>query len=162
MQGTIVMLLALGGIGCQNPTEGPPPTPPGAQAGATPSPSPSNGAQAGATPSSASNGAPTGVATPPSDAGQADVAPPPSIPGTPPLAEGRPIPGPTGNDATNFVPPPPYPVYSGGPFSALDVQDDSFGTCVRYTLWSFIIGRDPNVPSACEIESAYRAGLYNN
>lgn len=143
MQAAIVMLFALSGIGCQNPTESTPPN--GAQSTVMPTP----------------NGVRSTVTTPPNRA-QADVPPPPSIPDTPPLAESRRIPGPTEDDAANFELPPPYPVYSGGPFSALDVEDDSFGTCVRKTFWSFIIGRDPDVPSACEIESAYRAGLYNH
>lgn len=174
MQGALVMLLALSGLGCQNPKEAPPPPPPGAEAGIAPLPTPR--AQAGITPpsspkpearpvdSSRLSPAGPGRAAPMSpDGGQGDVAQPPSIPAAPPLGDGTPAAGPTGDGDTSFVPPPPYPVYSGGPFSVLDVhEDNSFGGCVRNTFWSFFIGHDPNVPSARDIEAAYQSGLYNH
>jgi hypothetical protein len=39
-------------------------------------------------------------------------------------------------------------------------DDDSFGSCLRDTFCSFIIGRSPDVPSAREIEAAYYSGRY--
>lgn len=162
MQGALVMLLTLSGLGCQNPKESPPP-PPGAEAGIAALPAPRT--QAGiAPPSSPVSPAAPGNARPMSpDGGQADVAPLPSIPTAPPLGDGTAASGPTGDGATSFVPPPPYPVYSGGPFSGLDVhEDNSFGGCARNTFWSFFIGRDPNVPSARDIEAAYQSGLYDH
>lgn len=163
MQGAVVMLLALSGLGCQNPKEAAlPPPPPGAEAATTPSSLSASRPQAGETPPAPLHGQ-DGV-TPTPGGGSADVARPPSIPAAPPLADGMPPgSGPAGEGAVTFVPPPPYPVYSGGPFTALDLhEDNSFGSCVRNTFWSFFIGRDPNVPSASEIEAAYQAGLYNH
>ncbi len=174
MQGAVVMLLALSGLGCQNPKEAPPPPPPGAEAGIAPLPTPRP--QAGIAPPSLPTNRTTAGETPPPppgaqgaatspapDGGPADVAPPPAIPAAPPLGEGTPNSGPSGVGETSFVPPPPYPVYSGGPFSALDVhEDNSFGGCLRNTFYSFFIGRDPNVPSARDIEAAYQSGLYNH
>lgn len=106
MQATVVMLIALGGLGCQNPAGDLPPIPPSAVQPAT------------AEPVAAS------LATEP--------------------------------------PPPAYEPYLGA--SIFDMGEpaghDSFGDCLRDTFCSFFIGRSPDVPSACQIEAAYRAGYY--
>jgi hypothetical protein len=106
MQPTIVMLIALGGLGCQNPASDLPPLP--------------------------------------------SVAANPVVE-TPPAAE-----------APAYVPAPtPYPVYATNPVLTGDIpEDDSFRGCLRDTFCSFFLGRDPDVPTARQIMSAYQAGGY--
>ena len=105
MQATVVMLIALGGLGCQNPVDNVPPIPPVAGQPAAPS---------------------TG-----------------SVPAYEPA-------------------PSSYTPYYGGGFDSADPYDDeSFGACVRDTFCSFFIGRSPDVPSARQIEAAYRAGYHS-
>jgi hypothetical protein len=102
MHVTVLMLIALGGLGCQNPVDDVPPIPPVAGQPAAPS---------------------TG-----------------SVPAYEPA-------------------PSTYTPYYGGGFDSADPYDDqSFGACVRDTFCSFFIGRSPDVPSARQIEAAYRAG----
>ncbi len=116
MQATVLMLIALGGLGCQNPASDLPPIPP----------------------ASAQPVAPEHPATP------SVVPPSATVPASEPA-------------------PPPYPVYSGGNlFGSRDPSEyESFGDCVRDTICSFFIGRSPDVPSAREIEAAYRGGYYS-
>jgi hypothetical protein len=105
MQATVVMLIALGGLGCQNPVDDIPPIPP--------------------------------------------VANQPAAPSAAPVPADEPA-------------PPSYPRYYGAGFDSPGPgDDDSFGACLRDTICSFFIGRSPDVPSAHEIEAAYRAGYYS-
>ncbi len=105
MQATVVLLIALGGLGCQNPaTDQPPALPDVRQAAGQPS-----------------------------------------------------------NDlsSTSAVPA-LYPAYIGLPSPDPGAEDDeSFGRCMRNTICSFFLGRDPDVRTAREIESAYYAGYYD-
>ena len=107
MQATVVMLIALGGLGCQNPASDLPPIPP--------------------------------AAVQPAAVGPATASP-----------------------ATE-APPPPYEPYLGASIfdTGEPASDDTFGACVRDTFCSFFIGRSPDVPSARQIEDAYRAGYYS-
>jgi hypothetical protein len=115
MQAMVVMLIALGGLGCQNPEEKVPVPPP--------------------------------IAVP--------------VPESAPVAE-QPA-APSSETAPAYAPAPyPLPSYYGGPYPYDAPDDDSFGACLRDTLYSFVYGRSPGVPSVREIESAYRAGLYNH
>ena len=110
MQATIVILIALGGLGCQNPADNLPPIPPAATQPA--------------------------VVQPPAPSSAAVTAP----------------------EATPSV----YPVYYGASVfdTGLPPEDESFGDCLRDTICSFVLGRSPDVPSASQIEAAYRAGYY--
>lgn len=111
MQATVVMLIALGGLGCQNPASDLPPIP--AVGGEVEAPSSESTAP----------------------------APAPAI-----------TPYPSG-----------YPAYGVSPILTGDIpEDNSFRGCVRSTVWSFIIGRDPDVPSAREIEAAYYGGQHGH
>jgi hypothetical protein len=103
MQATVVMLIALGGLGCQNPA--------------------------------------------------GDLPPIPSVTASP--AQSPP-------DVPAFTPAPtPYPVYATNPVITGDIpEDDSFRGCLRDTFCSFFLGRDPDVPTAHQIEAAYYAGQY--
>ncbi len=106
MQASLVMLIALGGLGCQNPASNLPPIPAVAAESAAPS----------------SAYAPAYI--PPATA---------------------------------------YTAYAGSPAISDDVRgDDSFRHCVRSTIWSFVLGRDPDVASARQIEEAYYAGRYGH
>jgi hypothetical protein len=50
------------------------------------------------------------------------------------------------------------PAYTASSFGCLEGGDDQGGT-LRGTLWSFILGRDPDVPTVRDIEaSVYPAG----
>lgn len=123
MQATVLLLIALGGLGCQNP-------------GADIASIPPNVAQP--------------AARPPADGPESRPAgPQPAIPSTEPVAP-------------EIAPPMTISPYQPGNHDLYGVQDDdSFGNCLRDTLWSFVIGRSPDVPSAREIEAAYRAGFYS-
>jgi hypothetical protein len=123
MHAVVVMLIALGGLGCQNPASTAPPALPAVEVPASQ----------------------------------------PATPAVSPLSDVGPT-APLGDvSTTDNAPPPPYPVYSGGPFANAAVpEDDSFRTCLRNTFCSFFIGKDPGVPTAREIEAAYGAGLYNH
>lgn len=115
MQATVVMLIALAGLGCQNPASDLPPIP-----------------------------SPTVRAVP------AELAPAETA------VESAPVP-------TSEPAPPPYPTYIGASVfdSADPTEYQSFRSGLRDTFCSFFIGRSPDVPSAREIEDAYRAGYYN-
>ena len=115
MQATVVMLIALGGLGCQNPADNLPPIPP--------------------------------AATQPANVQPANLQP--SIPSSAAV---------TAPEATQAL----YPgSYGGSVFdTGLPPQDESFGDCLRDTICSFVLGRSPDVPSAGQIEAAYRAGYY--
>jgi hypothetical protein len=103
MQATVVMLIALGGLGCQNPASDLPPLPP-------------------------------------VTAGPAEAA---------------------GEAPASALAPTPYPSYVANPVITGDIpEDDSFRGCLRDTFCSFFIGRDPDVPTARQIEAAYYAGQY--
>jgi hypothetical protein len=105
MHATIVMMIALVGLGCQNP--------------------------------------------------EGDAPAIPAIAGQSVAASG-------GSVAADALTPPSYATYYGGGFASMDLaEDESFGACVRDTICSFIIGRSPDVPSARQIEAAYRAGYYS-
>jgi hypothetical protein len=107
MQATVLMLIALGGLGCQNAAGDLPPFLPVAAETAAPPPS---------------------VETPP----------------------------PTYNRV-----PAGYPHGTACPSLMDDVADDeSFGRCLRNTICSFFIGRDPDVPTARQIEAASHASSY--
>jgi hypothetical protein len=121
MQAMVVMLIAFGGLGCQNPAGEMPPLPPVAGQPAVNEPA---------------------LASP--VVGQ-PAAPPPAV--SVPAYEPAP---------TSYAP------YYGGGFDTTDPSgQDSFRDCVRDTFCSFFIGRSPDVPSASQIEAAYRAGYYN-
>ena len=108
MHATVVMLITLGGLGCQNPVSDLPPVLPDVRQ---------------------SVDQPSTVAPSVTPASPAPVA---------------------------------YPVYTQSPYGCADAADDeSFGRCLRNTFCSFFIGRDPDVPTASQIEAAYHAGYYN-
>ena len=104
MHATVLMLLALGGLGCQNPVSDLPPIPP--------------------------------VASTPAGQSSAYVAPY----------------GPAPSGYTTYV--------GGQGFHGEPSDEDSFGRCLRDTFCSFFIGRDPDVPSAREIEADYYSGRH--
>jgi hypothetical protein len=119
MQATVVMLIALGGLGCRNPDSDVPPIPPVASQPAAPS--------SGSVPATTSLPAAASSGSVPAD-----------------------VPAPSA-----------YPAYFGAFYDGGDpTDDDSFGSCLRDTFCSFFIGRSPDVPSARQIEAAYRAGYY--
>lgn len=107
MQATVVLLIALGGLGCQNPA--------------------------------------------------ADLPPVPS-----PAVQPAPIEPAIATPATEPAPPPYQPYLGASIFDTGEPpNNDSFGNCLRDTFCSFLIGRSPDVPSARQIEDAYRAGYYS-
>jgi hypothetical protein len=54
-----------------------------------------------------------------------------------------------------------YPTYAVSPPISSDIADgESFRHCLRNTIHSFFIGRDPDVPTARQIEAAYYAGQH--
>jgi hypothetical protein len=57
------------------------------------------------------------------------------------------------------TPLPPYPHYSPEIYADV-VEDTSPWACVRSTLWSFVLGRDPDVMTPAEIE-AFAHGFLN-
>jgi hypothetical protein len=103
MQGTIVMLIALSGLGCQNKP-----------CGAVPVPLTSYGSGDW----SAANGYPNAGAHP------------------------------------------GYPAYVARRDSGCDGSGYP-GGALRSTLWSFVLGRDPDVPTAREIEATFDSGGYD-
>lgn len=55
----------------------------------------------------------------------------------------------------------PSPYQAGNPDFCEDPGAHvTFRDALRDTLWSFVIGRSPDVPSAQEIEAAYQSGFY--
>ncbi len=132
MHATVVMLIIMGGLGCQNSPSLSPPAPLEAQAVSAQPPVPA-------------------------------TAPLENVGPTAPLLSDVGATAPLGDPGAADTPvPPPYPVYSGGPFAAFDrPEDDSFHTCMRNTFCSFFIGKDPGIPTARQIEAAYQAGQYN-
>jgi hypothetical protein len=62
-----------------------------------------------------------------------------------------------GSSSSQSAAPLVYPAYSSGGYRGGDSWDDS-GGCLRATLWSFVLGRDPDVPTPREIE----ASVYSN
>ncbi len=53
-----------------------------------------------------------------------------------------------------------HPAYSPGSCGVDHTSDYTFRGAVRSTLWSFIIGRDPDVASVREIEATFYSGGY--
>ncbi len=66
--------------------------------------------------------------------------------------------------ATNAYPgtvtPSGYPAYGTGDYRIGHPEDYTFHGAVRSTLWSFVIGRDPDVASVREIEATFYSGGY--
>jgi hypothetical protein len=54
-----------------------------------------------------------------------------------------------------------YSTYAAGGHRRDPASDYTFHSSVRSTLWSFIIGRDPDVASAREIEATLYSGGYD-
>jgi hypothetical protein len=134
MQAMVVMLIALGGLGCQNPASDVPPIPPAAGQPAAPS--------SGSVPAITGQRAAPSSESVPAVAGQPAAPSPASVPSYDPA-------------------PSAYPAYYGAFYDGGDpMDDDSFGSYLRDTFCSFFIGRSPDVPSARQIEAAYRAGYY--
>ena len=136
MHATVVMLIALSGLGCQNPEGVSAPTSPAAT---PPAATPPATAPPAATPP---------AATPPATAPPAEVGPAAS--GSGPIS------------GYDYAP----PAYGTFPSAVCDcVADpagrDSLGRCLNDTFCSFIIGRSPDVPSVRQIEAAYCAGFYS-
>jgi hypothetical protein len=101
MQGAMVMLMALSGLGCQNKIDD-------------------------------SGGLPTAIS---------------------------PIVSPATTPALGAVTPPPYPQYVVSGFDDTQAGDTNHWGVLRSTLYSFVIGHDPDVMTAREIEaSAYGYG----
>jgi hypothetical protein len=53
-----------------------------------------------------------------------------------------------------------YPVYAPSRYGRDNASDYTFHSSVRSTLWSFVLGRDPDVASASEIEATFYSGGY--
>jgi hypothetical protein len=53
-----------------------------------------------------------------------------------------------------------YPAYAAGSYGVATPLDYTVHGAVRSTLWSFVIGRDPDVASAREIEATFDSGGY--
>jgi len=53
-----------------------------------------------------------------------------------------------------------YPAYASGGNGVATPLDYTFHGSVRSTLWSFILGRDPDVASVREIEATFYSGGY--
>jgi hypothetical protein len=96
MQGALVMLFALSGLGCQNKTD---------------------------------------------DSGQ-----------VPPLV--IPIEIPEANPAPGSTTPRPYPQYFDLSSAGIETAEPTHWEVLRATLWSFVLGRDPDVMTAREIEES--------
>ncbi|MGP0065370.1 MAG: hypothetical protein ACLQGP_17430 [Isosphaeraceae bacterium] len=66
----------------------------------------------------------------------------------------------TANVYPGSMAPSGYPAYGPGGYRIGHPEDYDFHGAVRSTLWSFVIGRDPDVASAREIEETFYAGGY--
>ncbi len=87
----------------------------------------------------------------PAPAGREIVGAPAPRPGQPPM---EPV-----EEARPSLAPSPYQI--GNHDLCEDPgEHETFRDVVRETFWSFVIGRSPDVPSAREIEAAYRSGFY--
>jgi hypothetical protein len=64
------------------------------------------------------------------------------------------------NGYSNAVAQPGYPAYVARPDSGYD-HSGYPGGALRSTLWSFVLGRDPDVPTAREIEATFNSGGYD-
>jgi hypothetical protein len=53
-----------------------------------------------------------------------------------------------------------YPAYSPSPYSCGDASGHSRGANLRGTLCSFVLGRDPDVPTAREIQATFNWAGY--
>ena len=66
--------------------------------------------------------------------------------------------------ATNAYPgsfaPSGYPAYAPGSYGVATPLDYTAHGAVRSTLWSFVLGRDPDVASVREIEATFYSGGY--
>jgi hypothetical protein len=71
----------------------------------------------------------------------------------------RPIASPAANPAPGAITPPPYPQYSVPGSDDTETADTTYWGVLRSTLCSFVLGHDPDVMTAREIEaSAYGYG----
>jgi len=55
-----------------------------------------------------------------------------------------------------------YPAYAPLHDSGGDASCDTRGGSLRATLWSFVLGRDPDVPTPREIEATFSSGGYGH
>src|SRR5262249_44881168 len=55
-----------------------------------------------------------------------------------------------------------HPAYAPLHYSGGDASGDSHRGSLRATLWSFVLGRDPDVPTAREIEATFSSGGYGH
>jgi hypothetical protein len=53
-----------------------------------------------------------------------------------------------------------HPAYAPLHYSGGDESGDSCGGSLRATLWSFVLGHDPDVPTVREIEATFHSGGY--
>jgi hypothetical protein len=136
MSHAFVMLMALSGLGCQNKPVNSSDTP------AALTPAPVNPAQeapaAGPVPSPAAPAAGTSASP---------EAPSPST-GAAPEAP------------STGMTPPPYPRFFAEPYPDIEALYSTHGGILYATLYSFVWGKDPGIPSASEIEASVPAYAY--
>jgi hypothetical protein len=65
-----------------------------------------------------------------------------------------PIVSPAVNPAASATTPPPYPQYFNIGSGDTETADPDHWEVLRSTLWSFVLGRDPDVMTAREIEAS--------
>ncbi len=125
MQGAIVMLLALTGLGCQNKPVDSTDLP----AVLTPAPAtPSPEAPAAAT---------TAIPSPETQAAATTASPSPET-----------------SAATTTATPPPYPRYFPETYPDIEELYSTHLGSLYATFYSFVFGHDPGIPSAREIEAS--------
>jgi hypothetical protein len=130
MSHAFVMLVALSGLGCQNKT-GDSSDPPAALV-----PTPASPAQdAPAAIPSPAQAAPAAGTSPSPEASSAGMATSPEAPAA-------------------STTPPPYPRYFTEPYSDPEALYSTPSGCLYATLYSFVWGKDPGIPSAAEIEAS--------
>jgi hypothetical protein len=66
----------------------------------------------------------------------------------------------TTNAYPGIVGQPAYTAYGPGGYRIGHPEDYTFHGAVRSTLWSFVLGRDPDVASVREIEATFYSGGY--